>query len=177
MQFFRPLGISYEASKIRVWSNVFYGGIVPVAFVGSTDCEVVNNTIIKPEKWVVRILQENRDPGLVSCSKNVFRNNIVVFEADGKYAVNTGPNTDASSFVFSNNLWFNPGNLSWSGPDIPVKETGSILYADPLFSDDQYHLKSSSPAIGKGFLMQHPLNDYFNNPFKAKRSIGAVEYN
>lgn len=177
MQFFRPLGISYEASKIRVWSNVFYGGIVPVAFVGSIDCEVVNNTIIKPEKWVVRILQENRNPGLILCSKSVFRNNIIIFQGGGRYAVNIGPNTDASSFKFSNNLWFNPDDLSWAGPETPVKETGSILNDDPLFSDDQYRLKSSSPAIGKGYQVQHPLNDYFNNPFKAERSIGAVEYN
>ena len=61
-EFFRPplstTGANFEARNIRVVANVFVGGTVPIAFVGCVDCLAANNTIVDPENWILRILQE-----------------------------------------------------------------------------------------------------------------------
>src|SRR5690606_25269993 len=61
-EFFRPPlsanSPNAEARDIRVIANVFVGGLAPLAFVGCVDCLAANNTIIEPENWVFRILQE-----------------------------------------------------------------------------------------------------------------------
>jgi hypothetical protein len=175
LQFFRPTGTTNEASGIRVWSNIFIEGLSPVAFVGAVNCEVVNNTIIHPGRWTVRILQENVRTEFQPCGKNIFRNNIVVLSSSGQSPINIGPKTAPETFTFSNNLWYNPGFPSWRGPETPVKETDQIINRDPRFSDGQYRLKSTSPAIEKGFQTQMPECDYFGKQFRKQRAIGAVE--
>ena len=174
-QYFRPQGANYEAMNIYVYSNTFEGSTAPIVFASAVSCEVVNNTIIQPVKYAVRILQDNNMTQ--KCANNTFRNNIVVFPNTGSAAINIGVGTDANSFVFSNNLWFNPDNLSWSGPTISYVEPGQILNKDPQFSDAFYHLQSTSPAIGKGYSALKPTTDYFSLAFKSPRSIGAVEAN
>lgn len=175
LEFFRPIGTNYEASDIRVWSNIFIEGISPVAFVGAVRCEVVNNTIIRPEHYVVRILQETVRTEFQPCGQNIFRNNIIVLASTGQPAINIGNNTAPETFIFSNNLWYSPDFPAWTGPETPVKETGQILNHDPQFLYDQYKLKPSSPAVGKGYQTQLPENDYFGKQFKKQRAIGAVE--
>jgi len=105
MQFFRPIGISYEASDIKVWSNIFKGGTAAVAFVGAVNCEAMNNIIINPVKWVIRILQENTNQIMQPCSNNSFMNNNIVFGGEQSTALNIGPNTKAETFTISNNIW------------------------------------------------------------------------
>lgn len=176
MEFFRPRGINYEASDIKVWSNIFIGGVAAVAFVGAVNCEVVNNTIINPEKWVIRILQENRNSIMQNCSRNIFRNNIIVFPGKNMTAVNIGPMTNPETFRFSNNLWYNPQDSLWAGPQTPVNEKLRILNMDPKFADDEYRLDASSPAIGKGYSVKFPEKDFSDNRFASKRVVGALEY-
>ena len=112
MEFFRPAGAVYEALEIKVWSNIFIGGTSALAFVGAVNCEAFNNTIISPSKWVVRILQENRNPVLLSCSRNIFRNNLILFTGRNMIPINIGPGTNPETFNFSNNLRFNPAGLN-----------------------------------------------------------------
>lgn len=176
LAFFRPQGAKSEASDVKVWSNIIIGGNASVAFVGALNCEVVNNTIIKPHKWVVRILQENNSQGMQWCAFNVFKNNIVVVSTSISVPVNVGPNTKPESFAFSHNFWFNPETKLRNQYQASVKETSVILNINPQFSDIDYRLKSGSPAIGHGFQVTQPERDYYNKPFSGKRSIGAVEY-
>lgn len=172
-QYFRPQGANYEAMNIYVYSNTFQGSKAAIVFASAVYCEVVNNTIDLPGTYAVRVLQDNNI--VQKCANNTFRNNIVVYT--GTTAINVGLGTDHPSFVYSNNLWFNPNNLSWSGPNTPYVEPGQILNKDPLFSDALYHLQSTSPAIGKGYAVTKPTTDYFSLPFKTPRAIGAVEAN
>lgn len=171
-QYFRPQGANYEAMNIYVYSNTFKGSKAPIVFSSSVYCEAVNNTIITPINYVIRILQD--DKTVQACANNTFRNNICVFT--GSTAVNVGPGTNEASFIFSNDLWYNPNNLSWTGPNLPYPEPGQILDKDPQFSDTLYHLQSTSPAIGNGYAVAQPTTDYFALPFKSPRAIGAVEY-
>ena len=52
-----------------------------IAFVGCDGALVQHNTIYRPTRWPLRILQENTDPRFVPSRKGVFRNNLVAFRA------------------------------------------------------------------------------------------------
>lgn len=177
LQFFRPPGINYEASNIYVYSNLFERSTAPIAFVGAVNSEVVNNTIVQPERWAVRILQETVEPGFLPCGNNTFRNNIVWFES-AQPAINVGGNTAPETFTFSHNLWFKPGNPSWV-PDIPGGiDAGSIVGQDPefLYPPSQYDLKPTSVAIGAGYPATEPDLDFYGRPFREVPSMGAIEF-
>lgn len=174
LQFFRPPGVDYEASNISVYSNFFEGSVAPIAYVGAINSRVINNTIIRPERWAIRILQESVE-GFQPAGNNSFINNIVVFSST-QPAINIGSNTAPETFTFSNNLWYNPDNSSWTGPNTPVSEPGRILGQDPGFADLEYHLSSTSPARGAGLSVDSPQVDLYYAQFASPRSIGAVEY-
>ncbi|MCB0521331.1 MAG: right-handed parallel beta-helix repeat-containing protein [Lewinellaceae bacterium] len=181
LSFFRPIDAPFEASDIQVYSNIMVGSWAAIAFVGSVNVEVVNNTIFQPENWVIRILQETVDPNrFVECGDNTFRNNIVYLGNNLSTETNVGPNTRPESFTFSNNLWFNADDLSWAGPSIPVAEADAILNEDPMFSDplnDDFLIPMNSPAAGTGYPVSEPQFDFYEMGFDSPRSIGAIEAN
>ena len=172
LEFFRPLGATYEARNINVWSNIIDGSVAAIAFVGAIDSKVINNTILDPERWVVRILQESVD-GFQPCGNNSFINNIVITSAT-QPAINIGSNTAPETFIFSHNLWYNPILETWMGPSTPVEEPGRILNQQPRF-EFGYFPASNSPAKGAGLSVQEPERDYFGQVFDNPRSIGALE--
>lgn len=177
--FFRPANATWEAADLKVYSNVFIGAEVPVAFVGCIRSEVVNNTIYKPGRWVIRILQENRDTvRFVKCSNNTFRNNIICVDDQVRTTCSIGPGTAAESFTFSNNLWFHTGNSNWRGPQLPVAEKNALIRADPLFRNvdkEDFAITDNSPAARAGFPVQHPEKDHIGKGFRKTRAIGAFE--
>jgi len=140
---------------------------------------VVNNTIYLPEKWVIRILQETVDnERFIPCGNNVFRNNIIYRDNRVSTDCNIGANTNPQSFVFSNNVWFNPQNISWPGPVLPVAEKNGLVGKNPMFVDaaaGDFNLQNESPAIGKGFETKQPVNDFTGSSFRSPRSAGALE--
>ncbi len=181
LQFFRPLGAQFEAADINVYANIFYRGWTPIAYVGSIRVHVVNNTIINPENWVMRILQETVDvTRFLPCGDNSFVNNIVYFSNSLATYVNIGPNTDAASFEFKNNLWYNHQTPTNSSPNLPTLESNRITGLDPLFVDissGDLALTEDSPSIDKGVLTSF-LTDYNGDvvPQGATNDIGAIEY-
>jgi Right handed beta helix region len=179
LEFFRPLDATYEAARLRVYSNIFSGSQAAVVFVGCINTEVVNNTIYLPEKWVLRILQETVDAGrFIPCGNNVFTNNIVYRDNNVSTDCNIGANTNPQSFVFSNNVWFNPQNSNWPGPVLPVAETNGLVGRNPLFinaSAGDFNLQNNSPAIGRGYETGQPEKDFNGSTFRSPRSAGAME--
>lgn len=177
--FFRPANATWEAAALKVYSNVFIGSEVPVAFVGCTRSEVVNNTIYKPGRWVIRILQENRDTArFVKCSNNTFRNNIICIDDQLRTTCSIAPGTAPESFTFSNNMWFYTGNSAWPGPQLPVPEKGALTGKDPLFRNadkEDFAIAANSPAAAAGFPLQHPEKDHAGKRFQSIRAIGAFE--
>jgi hypothetical protein len=177
--YFRPLNAKYESTDIKVWSNFFTGSLAPIAFVGTTNSEVVNNTIYNPDKWVIRILQENIEQGMELCANNRFINNIVVIANKASNpSVNIGANTVPESFQFHNNLWYNFENLGWNGPNLPSPNINAILNVNPKIKDIQngdMRLLSGSPAIGKGKDIILPDFDFYGHQYRKPRSIGAAE--
>ncbi|MCC6816360.1 MAG: right-handed parallel beta-helix repeat-containing protein [Saprospiraceae bacterium] len=176
--FFRPLNANYEAKDIIVHSNFFQGSDAPIAYVGSRNIVVTNNTFVNSTKWIFRILQESPDTSFyLSTANNTFSNNII-YSNNLSPTVNIGPYTSPNSFNIFNNLWYNSANSSWRGPTLPVVETGAIYGLNPLFLNLQtgnINLSSNSPAIGKG---KGPVNynDYYGRKFTNPPAIGASEY-
>ena len=178
LPYFRPSDAPHEAARIVVTANVVVGGDAPVAFVGCDACTVSNNTLLRPNKWAARILQETVASRFVPCRKGRFTNNLVVVGPGiSGETVNVGPDTDAGSFTFANNLWFHTGNPSFA-PTLPVTETGGIRGKDPLLVDStkpDAHLGAASPAIGKGLAPTTLPTDFEGKCWKTPPSIGAFE--
>ena len=184
---FRPANANYNAADIWVYSNIFSGGWAPIAFVGTVNSHVINNTFFMPENWIMRILQEQTvsDAGIpmLPCANNSFRNNIIYLgnmSPYGEFQVNY-TNTNPGSFTFSNNLWYKINAPNWTGPsNSPVVDLNNIVNLDPLFVDTltyAFDLMAGSPAIGKGVAIPQVMNDYHNLPFNGTRSVGAIEFN
>lgn len=176
LDYFRPDTAHFEAADLKVYSNIFIGSQAPIAFVGSVRVDVVNNTVVSPGYWVIRILQETVDPARFdSCGHGLFRNNIVYY-GNVKTECNVGPNTAPATFRFSNNLWYKHTNPSGI-PSLPVTDSAQ-LRADPRFgnvSANDFRPGLGSPAIGRGYPAPEPIQDYFGKPFLPNRSIGAIE--
>jgi len=179
LQFFRPIDAPFEAADISVYSNLFIGSIASVAYVGSVRVDVANNTMINPEKWAFRILQETVDTTrFAPCGYGRFANNLIFCDSRVTTASNIGPNTAPQTFLFTNNLWYNHENSSWSGPSLPVTDPNQILGEDPLFEDatgGDYDLRSTSPAVAKGIDITNAPLDFLGRVFNDPRSIGAFE--
>jgi hypothetical protein len=179
LQFFRPLDAPFEAADLFVGANIFRGSVAPIAYVGCTRVAVINNTIIDPERWVFRILQETVDPTrFVVCGNNIFANNIVIHTSGIATQVNIGSNTDPASFTLQNNLWYNssdPSRSQWSSPQLT--QSASLYGLDPQLSL-QLQPSSTSPCRGQGVILTQwePLtHDRYRRPFGVPPSIGAVE--
>jgi hypothetical protein len=181
LEYFRPLDAPFEAADLQVYSNIFIRSYAPVAYVGCVRVDVANNTIYDPENWVIRILQETVDESrFAPCGQNTFRNNIVVVNDGLSTECNIGPNTDAESFTFSNNLWYNRDNASWTPRDLPVEDENGVSGQDPLFADaggGDFSIPASSPAAGAGYDLEKPAADFDGRTFSNPRAIGALEVN
>jgi hypothetical protein len=140
MAYFRPPGARYEARDITVEGCIFIGSQAPIAFVGIDGAIVRYNTIYRPGRWVMRILQETTEAGFPPCRNGRFENNLIVFRAaDIATIVNVGPNTDPASFRFANNLWYCEDRPEVSRPSLPSEETGSIYGIDPQLEAPANH--------------------------------------
>jgi hypothetical protein len=177
---YRPLGVPYEASDIWVYSNLFIGGLSPIAYVGAVNSHVVNNTFINPEKWIMRILQENTDSSLLPCGNNSFINNIVFtgpLYQNGK--LNISSNTAPQTFTFRSNMWYMHTDPSWAGPpNLPTININGVSGLDPLFADKaigDYSLLPSSPAIAFGQAIAQISQDFYAQSFMSVPSVGAIE--
>jgi hypothetical protein len=133
LAYFRPPDADFEAKDIEVAGCRFHGGTVPVAFVGSVGGKVHRNTIHRPRKWVLRILQETTEKRFQPCRDGVFERNLVVLGDEVKVAVNVGPGTAPETFALKGNAWFQPG--SDRPPSLPVAEEDGVHGVDPKLED------------------------------------------
>lgn len=137
LAFFRPESASkgpWEAERISVEGCRFSGGTAPVAFVSSSACRVVRNTIHRPEKWVLRILQEQTAEGFRPCADGVFEENLVVVDDRVTVFANVGGGTAPETFVFRRNAWWREGGGA-ADPKLPAKESDGVRGVDPVLAD------------------------------------------
>ena len=185
-EFFRPplseTVPNVEAADIRIFANLFIGSTTTVAFVGSVDCVVANNTIIEPARWVFRVLQETTSSGpyiFRPCAEGAFLNNLIYYNhAQLARYVNEGPGTDPASFSVHNNLWFaydQPGATPWP---LPGSAMNNRFGQDPLFLNGaaaDYRITVLSPAATNGVFVADIHDDFVGQPNLNPPSIGAHE--
>lgn len=131
LAFFRPRGVLYEAKDLLVEDCIFVGGDAAVSFVGVDGSVFRHNTIIRPKLWILRILQETREPGFVPCRNGVFERNLIVFSAGLREHVNIGPATAPETFRFAANWWYCEDRPQNSRPRLPVPEADGIYGVNP----------------------------------------------
>jgi hypothetical protein len=109
-----------------------------VAFVGVDGAVVQHNTIYRPRRWAVRILQENTDAQFVPSRNGRFTKNVIAFRSDECWSVmNIGPNTAPETFQFSDNHWCcldRPADTRRL-VQLPADETGGVYGTPPAFED------------------------------------------
>jgi hypothetical protein len=136
--YFRPIDAKSEASDITVTGCTIIGSMAAVAFVGVDGAVVRGNTIYRPKRWVMRILQENQSPRFTLSARGRFVENVIVFRSDElATAVNIGPHTDAKTFMFEGNQWFCTDRPDRSRLNLPVEETRGRYGEDPKFQDPE----------------------------------------
>lgn len=154
-KYFRPKPEGFEARDITVEDCTFIGSMAPACFVGVDGAVVRYNTIYRPGRWIVRILQESQGAEFVPCQNGSFEHNLVVFRADElRTAVNVGGGTAPQTFKFSNNAWYCLDEPRRSGRlSLPVEETDGRYGLDPQFVDEakrDLRLKPTSPVRDAG---------------------------
>jgi hypothetical protein len=185
-EFFRPpLSTNtpnVEAKNIRVVANQFRGSDAPIAFVGTVNSLVANNTIVEPRRWVLRILQETvsrRGYVFLPCSSNQFVNNLVYFDRSQiSTPVNVGANTDGATFEFAHNLWYAANQPGQSKPVLPSPETKGIYGLSPRFYDSDgrdYWVTDPGAAVGQGKKLPDVKADLLGRCYADPPTIGAFE--
>ncbi len=148
--FFRPQGAAYEARRVVVLGNTFVGSEAPIAFVTTVDSQVLYNTVLRPKKWIMRILQEKPLPRYVSCGECTFAGNLVLWRTDEvRTHVNVGPNTRPKTFRFASNLWCATDAPGKSRPRLPTSETGGLYGKDPRVRLKDINLPRDSQLVNR----------------------------
>ena len=174
----------YEARDIRTYSNIFVKCENSFAFISSTNCYAVNNTVILPVDHVFRILNNDDSDSKKLANKaaphdSTIANNIFYYDTTVRDPLNVGGGTEPKTFKFQNNILYfvnNPSEMPWNYANNFTAENTITL--DPLL-DDNYVLTADSPAIAAGIEGDFPFVtvDFTGKPFSNPRSIGAIEFN
>jgi hypothetical protein len=138
LPYFRPRDAKYEAKDITVEDCEFVGGMSAVAFVGVDGALVRHNTIYRPRRWSVRILQETTLPEFVPSRNGKFINNVIAFRSDEvRENINIGGKTAPETFEFSGNVWCCLDRAADTRRlvRLPVEETGGTYGVVPNFMD------------------------------------------
>lgn len=129
-----PAGVpKSEARGITVEENTISGSGTAFAFVGVDGAVVRGNTVTRPDKWVMRILQETRVEGFVASRNGVFTDNTIIFQSArwGSGGVNIGDGTAPETFRFAGNRWYCEDQPKRSRPSLPVPEEGGVYGVAP----------------------------------------------
>ena len=128
-----PGGEHAEARDIRVEGNTFVGAMTPMAFAGVDGAIVRFNTIERPGRWALRILQENKAPGFVACRNGQFTDNVIVYDSTrwSEGGVNIGGGTAPETFTFARNWWYCADQPERSRPKLPTTEADGVYGKSP----------------------------------------------
>jgi hypothetical protein len=141
LAYFRPADAPYEARNMTVEDCEFVGGAAAIAFVGVDGAVVDHNTIYRPRRWAIRVLQENVAERFTPCRNGRFLNNIVAFRASElRQAVNIGDGTDPRSFEFAGNHWWcvDQPDAAERYVRLPVPEKNPAAGPPPAFADAEH---------------------------------------
>lgn len=137
-QFFRYIDgdSGYEADRITAEGNVVLGGRASFSFSVIDGGVYHHNLAVQPNRWIIRILNENPDLA-VDTSNGVFHDNVIVFDDQLSTTVNVGSNTQPETFSFAGNQWYNTQTPANSTPNLPTTEIDPIVGVEPTIDADQ----------------------------------------
>lgn len=152
--FFRPLKAPYEVKDVMVQRCVFVGGEAPIAFASADGGTFRFNTVYRPTRYAVRILQENNNEGMPKCRNGEITDNIFVFHK-GDFpgeTINIGPNTEPKTFRFARNWWYCADEPALSRRPLPSTEEDPTHGKDPQLQEPPADLRTrpDSPAAKVG---------------------------
>ncbi len=173
-----PSAPNAEARDLVVVANLIVGSEAAVAYVGCSGCVVAHNTIVDPQRWILRILQERVSAPPYTfepCRDGVFTNNLVSFARSALSThLNIGPDTAPATFTFASNLWYAWDAPAQSQPALPSPETNGIYGVDPDLGPG-YRIGPGSPAAGTGVTSPWSDGDHDGACFATPPSRGAFE--
>jgi hypothetical protein len=162
LAYFRPpletwKGPRYEARALTIEGNTIIGSQAPVAFVGVDGAVFRFNTLYRPGRWALRILQETREAGFVPCRNVEVRENLIVFSTDrwSEGGVNVGAGTEPASFRFARNHWYalDAPARTRASVRLPTPEQDGVYGEDPRLTDPEagdLSVRPGSPAARVG---------------------------
>lgn len=154
LAYFRPKPEGFEARDITVEDCTFIGSISPIAFVGVDGAIVQYNTVYRPKRWLLRILQENQDSAFVSSRNGRFEHNVIAFRSDEvRMAVNVGGGTAPETFLFAGNVWFciDRPQQTRQIVELPTREADGTYGVDPQFANPETgDLQMMAPPLTAG---------------------------
>jgi hypothetical protein len=154
LPYFRPPDATWEAKAITIEDCRFVGSDAPVAFVGVDGATFRHNTIVRPRRWVLRILQESQEPRFARTRDVAFERNLIVYRrADVATHVNLGTsgNPAADTFRFTENWWYCADAPDQSKPDLPTIEKGGVYGRDPKVTFDERGAPVAGDAEARRF--------------------------
>lgn len=135
LPFFRPIDAQFEARNLTVEDCVFIGSPAPIAFVGVDGASVRYNTIYRPGKYVLRILQENVNDRFLQCRNGTIERNLIVYDSDRiGSSTNVGPKTNPDSFIYRENAWVSTDGRPRK-PRHDIREEAGEFEKSPDFVD------------------------------------------
>jgi hypothetical protein len=120
----------YEGMDMVAMANTIVHGGAAIAYVSCVDCLAAYNTIIRPRRYVLRVLKEG---GTKPTARNTFDRNLIVY-GDVIAPLNTSSAVDLKSFRVQSNYWYNQTRPSDSVPHLPVAQTDAVGGTDPRLS-------------------------------------------
>ena len=126
--------------------NVIEAGEAALAYVSCTDCEFSYNTVVNPEKWVMRVQKE----GVYETDYNTFRRNLVHYGPFLQWGSvqGTGGTVHPETFTYEANYWYKWDNPAASIPSLPGGEIDPAGGVDPQLDAD--HRPWYGPAMEYG---------------------------
>lgn len=132
LDYFRPPDAAYEGKDLTVQDCIIEGSLCAAAFVGVDGALFTRNTILFPEKWIFRILQETTGDRFPPCRNVRITDNRIVFRrSQVQVEINVGAHTAPETFHFENNRWFAEDRPDRSRPKLPAEESGGVYGQDP----------------------------------------------
>jgi len=132
LDFFRPPDAAFEGKDLTVQDCTIEGSLCAAAFVGVDGALFTRNTILYPEKWIFRILQETSGERFPPCRNVRITDNKIIFRrAQVQIEINIGANTAPETFTFTSNRWFAEDRPDRSKPKLPAAESGGVYGSDP----------------------------------------------
>jgi hypothetical protein len=133
-------GTLYEAANVQVTRCIIVRGRSAVAFVNCRHARVRNCTIVRPQRAVFSIRDEQDDPRFGGTRQSSIGSNLIVWKpGDIEMITHLAGGADVSGISLEQNLWWSPQlaeNLEALGPFPGVSQFPQLTDVDPKLDAD-----------------------------------------